>query len=126
MRIHTNDTNKIIHKELSYRINGILFSVHNNLGRFCKEKQYADKFEEMLKESGLKYEREKQTDILKNKPDFVVEDKIVIEMKAKSFPFKEDYYQTQRYLKDTGLDLGLLVNFRNKYLKPIRIIRTNS
>ncbi len=40
---------KIIHKELSYRINGLLFKTHKELGRFCRERQYADKFEELLK-----------------------------------------------------------------------------
>ena len=55
----TNDTNKIIHKELSYRINGILFDIHNSLGRYCREKQYGDVLETVLKKNNIQYEREK-------------------------------------------------------------------
>ena len=49
----TNDTNKkIIHKELSYKLVGLFFEIHNALGRFCKEKQYGDALEELLKSKG--------------------------------------------------------------------------
>lgn len=47
---------KIIFPELSYKINGILFEVHNNLGRHCNEQQYADAVEELLKRNDIKYE----------------------------------------------------------------------
>ncbi|MBI5071605.1 GxxExxY protein [Candidatus Falkowbacteria bacterium] len=129
MPIHTNDTNKIIYKELSYKINGILFRAHNELGRYCRERQYADKLEELWKENKINYKREKKMlgDLVTgNIPDFCIEDKILLEIKAKSFIVKEDYYQIQRYLQTNKIKLGLLVNFRNRYLKPIRIIRINS
>ena len=124
----TNDTNqntKIIHKELSYKINGILFKVHNELGRFCREKQYADTIELLLKDAKIDYAREKTTS-LNNIPDFIIESKIILELKTEPFILKEHYNQVQRYLQDTNLKLGLLANFRSKYLKPIRIIRINS
>jgi hypothetical protein len=47
-------------------------------------------------------------------------------LKAKSIVTKDDYYQMNRYLDAIGYDLGFIVNFRNKYLKPIRIIRAHS
>ena len=49
--MNTNDTNKtniktkkpeLIYGALSYKINGVLFSTHNELGPYAKEKQYAD------------------------------------------------------------------------------------
>ena len=49
----------IIFKELGFIINGILFSVHNELGRYCNEKQIGDLIEFKLKEKNLKFEREK-------------------------------------------------------------------
>lgn len=55
--------------------------------------------------------------------DFVVENKIALEIKAKRIITKEDYYQMQRYLQESNLKLGFLVNFRNRYIKPARIIR---
>ena len=52
--MHANDTNsKIIYPALSYRITGILFSIHNELDRYCKEKQYQDFFEDKLKKKKL-------------------------------------------------------------------------
>lgn len=49
---------KILHKDLSYKINGLLFKTHKELGQFRNEKQYADYFESLLKREGIKYERE--------------------------------------------------------------------
>jgi len=122
---------KIIHKELSYRINGLLFKTHKELGRFCRERQYADKFEELLKNTCLKYKREYELKKLKpdspkgNRVDFLIENKIIIDLKTKSFITKEDYYQIQRYLKASNLELGLIVNFRNSYLKPKRVLNND-
>jgi GxxExxY protein len=101
MRIYKY-ANKIIYPELSYKINGILFSVHNELGRFCNEKQYGDVIENYLKLFKIKYEREK---ILpssfeaksRNRIDFLIDDKIILEIKTKRALDREDYYQ----VKDT-------------------------
>ncbi len=103
---------------------GIFFAVHNKLGRFLKEKQYADAVEDSFLHNGINYKREKRIkneDINFGLPDFVVDDKIVIELKAKKFVTKDDYYQLLRYLKSKNFKLGLIVNFRNTYLKPKRI-----
>ena len=51
---------------------------------------------------------------------------MVLEIKAKDRIVKDDYYQTQRYLQSTGIKLALLVNFRSRYLKPIRIVRIDT
>lgn len=118
---------KFILGELSYKITGICFKVHNDLGRFCSERQYSDKLEETLKENNIDYKREfeiaKLVDSpLGNRPDFIIENKIILDVKAKKFITKEDYYQMLRYLKASNLELGLIVNFRNTYLKPKRVI----
>lgn len=123
---------KIILKELSYQINGLLFKVHNELGRFSREKQYGDALEKLFTQEKVRFQREKELPIelvdnqYTNKVDFLIEDKILLDLKARSVVSKEDYYQMNRYLEASGCDLGLIVNFRNKYLKPIRVIRANS
>lgn len=123
---------EIIHKELSYRINGLLFEVHNTLGRQCREKQYGDLFETFLQRENIQYEREKALPIIgiedgfTNIVDFVINSTLLIDLKAKSIVTKDDYYQMNRYLDASGYKLGLIVNFRNKYLKPIRVIRSHS
>ena len=128
---NANDTN-LIHPELSYEITGILFKAHNDLGRFCREVQYGDLLETLLKEKKIKYEREKPLPIegvenqLTNKVDFTIENCILIDIKAKPVITKADYYQMNRYLEACGYKLGMIVNFRNPYLKPIRVIRANS
>ena len=133
--MNANDTNKrekIVLKELSYLITGILFDVHNNLGRFCREKQYGDMLETLLKERNIFYEREKEIPVDKienkftNRVDFVINNELLIDLKAKDIVTKEDFYQMNRYLNAIGYKLGFIVNFRNKFLKPIRVIRANS
>ena len=122
----TRKNQKIIYPELSYEITGVLFKVHNELGRYCKEKQYQDVLEQKLRDRGLQFEREKTFPINKevggNQVDFCIENKILLECKAKSFLTKDDFYQMLRYLKAAKMKLGFIVNFRNKYLKPKRIL----
>ena len=47
---------KILHKDLSYKITGLLFEVHKKLGCFRNEKQYSDYFEKLLEENGFNYD----------------------------------------------------------------------
>src|SRR3990167_8515816 len=128
IRMTTNNkvSEKVLHPELSYKITGILFDVHNELGPYAREKQYGDLIEEKLKESKIFYEREPSIGDSGNILDFIVDKKIILELKAVRILTREHYRQIQNYLQQTGLDLGLLINFRNKYVKPARIIRINS
>jgi len=131
MQIINNGFEKLIFPELSYEIGGILFKAHNELGRFLNEKQYADAVEKFFKEEKIKYEREKELPISfdgeykgRNKVDFIIENKIILELKSKRVLPREDYYQVRRYLEAANLKLGLLVNFRDKYLKPKRVLNS--
>ena len=126
-KLHSNDANKVIYPELSYKITGLFYEVHNNLGRFCREKQYGDELNTLLLRSGINFKREASLvdfgkNVSGNIADFIVDDKIIVELKAKNFITKEDYYQMLRYLESSKMKLGLLVNFRNVHLKPKRII----
>ena len=49
----------LLFQNLSYIVNGILFSAHNTLGQFANEKQYADLIEQLFKQKNIRYEREK-------------------------------------------------------------------
>jgi len=120
---------EIVYPELSYKIIGILFNVYSDLGRYRNEKQYGDLIEQYLKELSIPYEREKVIPISfdaelpgRNKVDFLIDDKVVLEIKAERFLEKKDYYQMMRYLQSFNRRLGILVNFHQKYLQPKRII----
>lgn len=93
------------------------------MGRFGREKQYADEVENLLKQANVKYKREARVEDTGNILDFLIDDKIILEIKSKRLILKEDFYQTQRYLQATKKDLALSVNFQNRYLKPIRVVR---
>ena len=120
---------ELIFKELSYEIVGICMEIHNELGRYKNEKQYCDRFEQKLKEQSKKYEREKYLPPSfkgekpkRNRIDFIVNHEIIIDFKTKELITKEDYFQMQRYLTTFNKKLGLIINFRPKYLKQKRVI----
>ncbi len=121
-----NKGGELIYPELFYKLNGILFAVHNEIGLYGREKQYGDLLEIKLQENGLKYERECTIGNTGNITDFIIDNKIVLELKTKRILTKEDYEQVQRYLQQTQLKLGILVNFRNKYIKPSRIVKIDT
>jgi len=124
---------KVIHADLSYKICGICFYVHNQLGRYRNEKQYGDLLEKLLKENGVGYQREAplpksfegEAD-RRNIPDFIIENKMVLDLKAKPIVGKDDYYQMKRYLVSFNKKLGLLINFRDKYLRPKRVLNSSA
>ncbi len=122
----TNITNKIIYPKLSYDIVGICFNVHNDIGRYAREKQYGDEIVRYFKKTDIPFKRELAIGGTGNTVDFLIDDKIILEIKAKRLITKEDYFQTQRYLQTLNIKLGLLINFREKYLKPIRVVRIDT
>mgnify|MGYP001559930808 CR=1 FL=1 len=133
--MHSNDSNikrELVYPEFSYKLTGIFYEIHNKLGRHLLEKQYADAFEIVLKKFNIPYEREVRLYIDyhgKNIPagfvDFIVDNKIAVDFKAKKFVTKDDYNQMLRYLKARSFHLGLIVNFRSTYLKPKRILNND-
>ncbi len=116
---------KILYPELSYTITGLCFEVQNTLGRFAREKQYCDALESKLKDKGINYVREYTVINTGNRLDFIVDGTIILEIKALPFIGKDEYYQTKRYLDILNLELALLINFRDKYLKPQRVLRNS-
>lgn len=119
---------QIIEPELSYKIGGACFKTHNKLGRFCSERQYADELENKLQLVPLPYLREYElahlphVDVKGNRVDFLIAQKIILDVKAKKFIAKDDYHQMLRYLEAANLQLGLIVNFRATYVKPKRVV----
>ena len=116
----------------SYKLMGMLFEVHNAMGPIYEEKHYVDAVEAIFKRERVNYIREKRIKLhFKNLkvpnfiPDFIVWDCIILDIKAKRYIQLSDIRQMSRYIKETGLPLGIIANFKRKKLEYKRIINPN-
>jgi len=120
---------KIVYKELSYKLVGVLFEVFNELGYGYKEKYYQKAIAVLLKEKNIKFKEQLMYKIkFKNKDlgnqflDFLVEDKIILEIKRGNYYSKHNIQQVKQYLKVTNKKLAILANFTEKGVKTIRVL----
>lgn len=124
---------EIIHEELATTIIGAAIKVHKYFGLGFIEKVYEGALEIELKKIGLKAERQKEllayydNEVVgKFYADILVEDKIIIEMKAVSSIDNSCYKQLYNYLNVSNKQLGLLLNFGESRLTIKRIANTMS
>lgn len=120
---------QLIYPELSFKIIGIAFKSFNNLGYGYQEKYYQKAFALDFDAEKIKYEREIPIKIEYQGQkigrcfiDFVVEDKIVVELKVGSCFYRRDIKQIMTYLKTSGLNLGILILISPPGIKFKRII----
>jgi GxxExxY protein len=121
---------EIIYKEESFRIIGLCMEVHNNLGKGFLEIVYKDALEYEFRNNKIQFEREKEyivnykNVVLPHKfyADFVVFNKIILEVKGMAGIAEEHIAQTLNYLKVSGLKLGLIVNFGELSLQYKRVV----
>lgn len=121
------------YQDLTFGIIGAAMEVHSIIGCGFTEPLYQEAFEEELRLRKIPYSREKTFQVTyKDKllekvfrPDFVCYDKVIVELKAVSDLTDEHYAQICNYLKATGMELGLLINFGKKSLEYKRIIRNS-
>lgn len=117
-------------KDETYQIIGICMEVHNCLGAGFLEVVYKDALEIEFKKAAIQFEREKEYPvnykgiILPHKfyADYVVFDQIILEIKAVKALADEHIAQTINYLKVSGNEIALLVNFNELKLNYKRII----
>lgn len=105
------------YEELTGKIINCAFEVQNNLGCGFLEKVYHKALLYELQAKGLKVEIQKAIKIVYKGQeigiyiaDFVVEDKVIVELKAVEFLTKVHKAQTLNYLKASGYDVGLILN----------------
>jgi GxxExxY protein len=121
---------EIIYKEESYEIIGKCMEVHNELGHGFLEIVYKDELEILFNQGNIYFEREKEYPVyfrdilLRHKfwADFVVYEKIILEVKCVTYLTDEHIAQTINYLKVSGNKLGLLVNFGRGKLEYKRLV----
>lgn len=120
----------IVYKEESFLVIGKCMEIYNALGHGFLEIVYKDALELICKQDGILYEREQQYDVyfrnvlLPHKffADFVVFDKIIVELKCVTTLTEEHIAQTLNYLKVSNNKLGLLINFGRSKLEYKRLV----
>ena len=120
----------IVYKEESYKTIGICMDVHRELGHGFLEIVYKDALEFEFRKENIEYAREVEYTVLykdvilphKFYADFVIFNKIILEIKGVSGIADEHIAQTLNYLKVSGNKLGLLVNFGEPSLTYKRIL----
>lgn len=123
-------SSEFLYKEETYKIIGICMDVHNQLGKGFNEVVYGDALEIEFIDNQINYSRETKFDINykgnilphKYKADFIINDKIVLEIKAIECLTSSHIKQTLNYLAVSKLKIGLLINFGEESLKYKRII----
>ena len=108
----------LLYEDITYKIRGAIFNVYNSLGFGHKEVVYHRSLALEFKKQGIAFKDEWPIDVIYDnqkvgvyRPDFVIEDAILIEIKAVPFMSKDAETQIVYYLKGTNYQLGLLVNF---------------
>jgi len=120
----------LIYKDESYAIVGVCIEVHKVLGKGFSENVYKDAIEYEFIKLGIPYEREKECDVhykdvvLKHKfySDFVVYDKIILEVKCAEKIIDGHKKQTLNYMSITGYKLGIIANFGEDSFVQKRVI----
>jgi GxxExxY protein len=124
----------LLYKKLSYQIQGIALEVRKNFGSGHKELIYQKAFEELLKIRNILYKREVKIKVYSPltgevmgvyQPDFLVDDKIIIELKAKRIIPRDLMTGIYDYLRNSKYELGYFINFTSPELFIKRVIYTN-
>lgn len=129
----TNGDEKILHKDLSYKIQGLIFDVRNDLGSGHKESIYQKALENELLKAGIVFTREPAIKIYSKqgeflglyRPDFLIENQVIIELKATSWVTRQENARIYDYLRNSQYELAYLVNFGSNDLYYRRFLFTN-
>jgi GxxExxY protein len=108
----------LLHEDLTDKIIGIFYDVYNELGYGFLEKVYQNALYIALKEAGFKVEPQRQIKVVfrgievgEYFSDLVVNDLIILELKAEEAIHSKHERQLLNYLRSTHFEVGLLLNF---------------
>jgi GxxExxY protein len=109
---------KLEYEDLTYKIRGAFFEVYNVLGPGFKEIVYHNALKEEFDKRKIKYDERERIKITYSgkqvgvyEPDFIIEEKVILEIKAVELIPKVYEKQLYSYLKATLYKIGILVNF---------------
>jgi len=125
----TNADDELLYEDLTYKLRNCVFEVKKDIGLGHKEIIYQKALALKMKEESIAFEREKPIPIIYKgekigvyQPDFIVEDKIILELKALPFTGNIEKKQAWTYLKGSNYKLALLINFASDDVQIKRII----
>ena len=123
---------ELLHKELTDKILKAFYDVYNELGYGFLEKVYQNSLMIELKARGFQAEAQKQIKVFYKGnevgdyyADIIVNELVILELKATNCLVKEFEFQLINYLKGTNMEVGLLLNFGKKQ-EFIRKVYENS
>ncbi len=121
----------LIYPELSYQLVGLAYTVFNELGHGHLEKVYQKAYAKELKEANITFKEQAPYQVIykgevigNNYLDFLIETKIIIELKRSDFYSKKYIDQVSNYIKVSGLKLAILINFTSTGVRIKRIVNT--
>ncbi|MBM4064886.1 MAG: GxxExxY protein [Planctomycetes bacterium] len=124
----TNE-NKILYKDLSYKIVGLAMQVHNKLGFGFSEKVYENSTMVLFRREGIQAKQQTPITVYFEGEvvgdyyaDILVEDKIILELKSAEEIADAHRSQVLNYLKATGLQLAIILNFGKEGLEYERLV----
>jgi GxxExxY protein len=110
-----------LYEEITKCIIGAAFSVHNALGKGLHEKTYENALVHKIRALGLKVEQQKSLPVLfedvvvgSQRIDMLVEGVVLVEVKSVGTMSQNHVSQVLGYLKNTNIQLGLIINFGTK------------
>lgn len=108
----------MLHKETTNKIIKAFYNVYNTLGYGFLEKVYENAMLIELRSLGLSVDKQipikvffKGQQVGEYYADLIVEDKVIVELKAAESLCEEHEFQLINYLKATNIEVGLLLNF---------------
>jgi GxxExxY protein len=110
---------------LRFRVLGVAYRLHSEVGPSLKEDSYRRWMIHSLRQEGLRVDVERRVDLTFDglrlagvlRPDLIIEDKILVELKAQDVPLSIWNAQVLSYLWHTHLPLGYLINFHAIHLR---------
>jgi GxxExxY protein len=112
---------ELLHKELTDSILKVYFDVYNELGYGFLEKVYQNSMYLELKSRGFYVEAQKQikvnykgVEVGEYYADLIINERVILELKAAECIVEDFEYQLINYLKATNMEVGLLLNFGKK------------
>jgi len=109
---------EILHKDITDKIIKAFYNVYNTLGYGFLEKVYENSMLLELTEMGLSVQKQYPIDVYYKEKlvgsyfaDLMIEEKVIVELKAAESICEEHEFQLINYLKATEIEIGLLLNF---------------